>query len=117
MKPGEREYTGPLQYFHNYEHDPEGRTHCIGAASNPYVIIHEDGKHVINVKYARGHGKGNKPQWFEFTKKVEKGWDLASGEKIDSDKVPENGKKPKNEAEEFEEAFDEIMAKKKRLGH
>lgn len=94
MNPSERKYTGPLQYFHNYEHDPEGRTHCKGPASNPYAIEHRDGVHVINCQFARGHGKGNKPQWFKFMKRVPGGWDLASGEMVEVSKVPERGKKP-----------------------
>ena len=79
----ERKYTGPLQYFHNYEHDPEGRTHCEGPPSNPYKTEHVNGKHKINLPTARGHGKRNKPQWFRFTEKLPGGgWDLASGIKI-----------------------------------
>lgn len=117
MKESERSYTGPLQYFHNFEHDPEGRTHCVGPESNSYVIIHENGKHVINTEYARGHGKGNEPQWFRFTNKVGNGYDLASGVLVDVSRIPESGKKPQTNDEKFSEAFKEAMAKKQRLGH
>lgn len=92
MKPSEREYTGPTQYFHNYEHDPEGRTHCRGPEGNPYRIVHYKGKHIINTQYAKGHGKGNIPQWFKFTDRVGLGWDLASGVKVEPRDVPNTGK-------------------------
>lgn len=96
MKPSEREYTGPTQFFHNYEHDPEGLTHCRGPASNPYRIVHVDGKHAISAEYARGHGKGSHlhapTQWFKFTNRLGLGWDLASGEEIESKDVPAKGK-------------------------
>ena len=92
MKPSEREYTGVTQYFHNYEHDPEGLTHCRGPAGNPYRIVHFQGKHIINTEYAKGHGKGNIPQWFRFTKRFGLGWDLTSEIKVDSKDVPERGK-------------------------
>jgi hypothetical protein len=92
MKPSEREYTGVTQFFHNYEHDAEGLTHCRGPVSNPYRIVHKNGKHLINVEYAKGHGKLCKEQWFHFTKKVGLGWDLASGVKVESSKVPRLGK-------------------------
>jgi len=82
MKSSERKYTGPLQYFHNYEHDEEGRVHCEGPPSNPYRIKHVNGKHKINLRFAKGHGYRNKPQWFEFIKKLKNGWDLASGIKV-----------------------------------
>lgn len=74
-----RKYTGPMQFFHNFEHDPKGRTHCKGPPSNPYIIAHEKGKHKITLRYARGHGRGAKPQWFKFTKRLGNGYDLASG--------------------------------------
>lgn len=117
MKDSKRKYTGVLQYFHNYEHDPEGRTHCVGAESNPYIIIHRDGMHVINCQYARGHGEGNKPQWFKFIKHVKNGYDMSFYENIDAQDVPEKGKKPTTDVEEFEEAYDEAMTKKRKLGH
>lgn len=84
MKESERKYTGTLQYFHNYEHDPEGRKHCHGPASNPYVIEHVNRKHKINLPIAVGHGKRCKRQWFKFSKKLDNGWDLASGVPIDA---------------------------------
>ena len=83
MKESQRKYTGVLQFFHNYSHDPEGRQHCTGAKSNPYIITHFDGKHIINLPYAKGHGKKCKTQWFKFTRKLHGGWDLSSGIKID----------------------------------
>ena len=83
MKEGKRKYVGPLQFFHNYEHDPEGRKHCTGPASHPYRIAHVKGKHVITHKYAKGHGKKRKAQWFEFPVRLDDGYDLASGIKID----------------------------------
>jgi len=104
MKPSERKYTGVLQYFHNYEHDPEGRTHCTGPASNPYKIVHKDGKHFINTEYAVGHGKNVERQWFKFTKKIDGLWDMSSSEKVDKDSVPEKGKKPVGS---FEDGFNE----------
>ena len=78
-----RKYMGPTQFFHNFEHDPSGRTHCKGPPSNPYRITHTNGKNVINKKSATGHGKGNETQRFEFTEKVKGGWLLSSGEKTD----------------------------------
>jgi len=92
MKPSEREYTGPTQYFHNYEHDPEGRTHCRGPEGNPYRIVHFKGKHIINTEYAKGHGKGNDPQWFKFTKRFGLGWDLSSAENVEHGDIPAKGK-------------------------
>ena len=83
MKEGRRKYVGPLQFFHNFEHDPEGRKHCTGPRSHPYRIVHVDGKHVITHKYAKGHGKGRKAQWFRFTRKLDTGFDLASGVKVE----------------------------------
>jgi len=82
MKESRRTYSSPLQYFHNYEHDPEGRTHCKGPASHPYRIAHEDRKHRITHQYAKGHGKGGKTQWFRFPKRLGTGYDLSSGIKV-----------------------------------
>jgi len=82
MKEGKRKYTGTLQYFHNYEHDPEGRKHCTGPRSNPYRIKHSKGRHIISHKTATGHGKGGKTQKFRFPKKLGSGYDLASGVKV-----------------------------------
>ena len=82
MKKSKRTYKGPSQFFHNYEHDPEGRKHCTGPASHPYRIVHEDRKHRITHKFAKGHGKGGKTQWFKFTKRLGIGYDLASGIKV-----------------------------------
>ncbi len=83
MKESERKYTGPLQFFHNFEHDPEGRKHCTGPASHPYRVKHVGGKHVITHRFAKGHGKGRKPQWFKFTRKLDNGYDLTSGIKVE----------------------------------
>jgi len=78
-----RKYTGIMQYFHNYEHSPEGRNHCRGPASNPYIIEHVDGKHKISLPVCVGHGRGCKRQWFRFMRRLGNGWDMASGVKID----------------------------------
>ncbi|KKN16507.1 hypothetical protein LCGC14_0975180 [marine sediment metagenome] len=74
-----RKYTGVLQYFHNFEHDPKGRNHCHSDGNHPYSIWHENGKHIISARIACGHGRGGKPQWFRFTRREGKGWDMASG--------------------------------------
>jgi len=115
MKPGQRQYTGPLQFFHNYEHDPEGRTHCLGPKSNPYVIVHYDGRHVINVKYAKGHDKKRQGVWFYFPGRIGPGWDLATGEEIDKEEVPD--KIPIVNNEIFIEQKLMQMRKKRKLGH
>ena len=78
-----RKYTGVLQYFHNFEHDPLGRNHCKGGKSNPYTIEHVNSRHKINLPYARGHGRGGRPQWFQFTRRLSNGYDMSSGQKID----------------------------------
>ena len=78
-----RKYTGVNQFFHNFEHSKEGRTHCTGSKSNPYIITHVEGKHKISLPYAKGHGRGRKPQWFRFPKKLGNGYDMASGVKIE----------------------------------
>lgn len=70
------------EFFHNFEHDPKGLNHCHSDGNHPYRIYHLNGKHVITGMVACGHGRGRKPQWFKFTLKLEKGWDLASGVKI-----------------------------------
>lgn len=77
-----RKYTGVTQFFHNYEHSPEGLTHCKGPPSNPYRITHVRGKHKITHQYAKGHGKGNKPQWFKFLVPFRSGFDLSSGTEV-----------------------------------
>ncbi len=92
MKPSEREYTGVTQFFHNYEHSFEGLTHCRGPVENPYRIVHYEGRHIINVEYAKGHGMRNIPQWFKFTERLGKGWLIVSGEKIESNEIPKEGK-------------------------
>ena len=74
-----RKYTGATQFFHNFEHDALGRTHCGGPPSNPYRISHVNGKNVINRRFAKGHGRGNKIQWFEFKKKLKGQYLLSSG--------------------------------------
>ena len=77
-----RRYTGVLQYFHNFEHDPTGRNHCKSDGQHPYRIEHVNGKHQISGKMAIGHGRGGKPQKFKFTKRLGSGWDMTSGVKI-----------------------------------
>lgn len=77
-----RKYTGVLQYFHNFEHDPLGRNHCDSEGKYPYSIEHVNGKHKISRAYAKGHGRGCKPQWFHFTEKLGAGYNMASGVKI-----------------------------------
>lgn len=84
-----RKYTGVLQYFHNYEHDPLGRNHCHSDGKHPYRIRHSNGKHIISNRIACGHGRGCKPQWFRFTRRLDDGWDMASGVKID--RPPQKG--------------------------
>ena len=79
-----RKYTGVLQYFHNFEHDPTGRNHCHSSGNYPYTIRHSNGKHIISNSIAQGHGRGCKPQWFKFTKRLDGGYDMASGRKVDS---------------------------------
>ena len=77
-----RRYTGVMQYFHNYEHDPLGRTHCTGPASNPYRIAHINGLHKVSHRFAVGHGIGCKRQWFEFPRKLGDGYNMASGQRV-----------------------------------
>ena len=79
-----RQYTGLLQYFHNYVHDPTGRNHCSSNGKHPYTIKHQIGKHIISHSIARGHGRGCKPQWFKFTKRLGGGYDMASGVRVSS---------------------------------
>lgn len=78
----QRTYKKVRDYFHNYEHDPQGRTHCKSKGKHAYSIIHDKGKHVISSRVATGHGRGGKPQKFIFTRMLKKGWDLASGRKV-----------------------------------
>ena len=92
MKRSERKYAGVSQYFHNYEHSPEGLTHCRGPALNPYRIVHHKGENIINTEYAKGHGKNKETQWFKFGKRVGPGWSLASGVMVESKDVPKKGK-------------------------
>lgn len=117
MKPSERKYTGPLQYFHNYEHDTEGRTHCLGPESNPYIIIHQNGKHLINTEYAVGHDKSVKRQWFRFDKKIGDSYDLSSGEMVDSSDVPKSKMKSITLREAFAAQKEEQLRMKRHLGH
>ena len=85
-------------YFHNFATHGEnmGYNHCEGGPANPYQIKHatKDGTlgHVINKSYARGHGYSNKPQWWRFTRKLDNGYDLSSGEKVDVADVPKRFK-------------------------
>lgn len=83
-----RKYTGVMQYFHNFEHDPEGLNHCHSIGEYPYTIEHKDGKHIISAPIARGHGRGCKPQWFRFTERTNGGYDMASGKRIDKPPLP-----------------------------
>ena len=92
MKEGKRKYSGPLQFFHNYEHDREGRKHCTGPASNPYRIKHANGRHEISHRFAKGHGKKRKTQWWEFNKRLGTGWDMASGKKVEEPSRKDKGK-------------------------
>lgn len=78
----QRKYTGVLQYFHNYEHDPNGRTHCKSDGNYPYTIKHSNGKHIISSPVAIGHGRGGKRQAFRFTKRVGGGYDMNSGVRV-----------------------------------
>lgn len=73
---------GVLQYFHNYEHDPQGRTHCKSNGNHPYTIEHLNGKHIISKSIAIGHGRGGKPQAFRFTERLGGGYDMSSGVKV-----------------------------------
>ncbi len=109
MKASEREYTGVLQFFHNYEHDPEGRTHCYGLRDNPYVIIHMNGKHVISTEFARGHGRRN-TQWFHFTKKYAGGYDMAFYETVGRSDVTATGLI--NRSGKWKKLYKEGIAKK-----
>lgn len=77
-----RKYTGALQYFHNFEHSPDGRNHCKSNGTHPYTIRHSNGKHIISSPVAQGHGRGGKPQWFRFKKRLGGGYDMASGVKV-----------------------------------
>ena len=92
MKDRERKYTTPDQYFHNFEHDPEGRTHCRGSVSNPYRIVHYNETHIINTEFAKGHGKSKNPQWFKFTKRKGKGFLLSSGELVNYEDTTKKGR-------------------------
>lgn len=76
-----RRYTGVLQHFHNYEHDPQGLNHCKSNGQYTYVIQHVNGKHKISAKVAIGHGRGGKPQMFRFKERLGDGYDMASGVK------------------------------------
>lgn len=77
-----RKYTGVLQHFHNFEHSPEGHTHCKSNGKYPYTIEHVDGKHVISSPIAIGHGRGGEPQMFKFPKRLRGGFDLSRGVRI-----------------------------------
>ncbi len=75
-------------YFHSDNHDQI--RHCEGSVSNHYVIVHKGKLHVINKKYARGHGIKGEPQWFKFTEKLSNGmYNLKSGIKIITEGVPD----------------------------
>lgn len=93
MRESQRKYTGVLQFFHNYQHDKEGRRHCSGPLSNPYRIDHVNGKHIITHKYAVGHGKKCKRQWFRFPRRLSFGYDMSHYVKVDE---PDNTLKIEN---------------------
>lgn len=77
-------------YFHHPDHNTI--VHCEGGPSNPYKTKHFGKKHVINKRYARGHGVNKNPTWFKFTKKLAKGYDLTSGITINVSEVPKSFK-------------------------
>lgn len=85
QKGGQRNYDLVWPYFHNFEHDPDGLNHCTGPESLPYVIVHVGNKHKINFQVAKGHGR-EETQWFKFPKKLNDGWELESGIKIDHER-------------------------------
>ena len=78
-----RQYTGILQYFHNFEHSPQGLNHCKSNGQFPYTIKHHNGKHIISSRLAKGHGRGGKPRMFRFTKREAGGYNMTSGVKSD----------------------------------
>lgn len=79
-----RKYTGVLQFFHNFQHDPKGLRHCSSKGKHPYTIVHRNRKHLISAPVARGHGRGGKSQLFSFTKRRGKFYDMASGKRIET---------------------------------
>ncbi len=89
-------------HFHNFaQHGPGGHDdtsgelgyqHCVGPPSNPYFIKHSGKAHVIDKRYARGHGVKSEPTWFKFKKKIKGGWDLATGEVVEVKDVPKRFK-------------------------
>jgi hypothetical protein len=79
-----RNYDKVEPYFHNFEHNEAGTTHCHSEGNYPYEIKMVNGKHIITGHIARGHGYGNEPQWFVFINKLGSGYDLSSGIKIDN---------------------------------
>ncbi len=79
----QRSFNRVSHYFHNFEHDPQGRTHCRSNGQHPYQIEHLNGQHVITRHIAVGHGRGGKPQAFVFKRKRGKGFDLESGVRVD----------------------------------
>ena len=92
--------TDVIWFFHNHERVPEKGSapnykHCTGGAANPYQIEHgEEGEHIIDREYARGHGANRTPTWFRFKEKAGEGtWVLESGEEIPVGDVPEKFKK------------------------
>ena len=96
---GMRNYDKVEDYFHNYEHSDAGLTHCHSEGKHSYTIEHYHGKHKISAQIAVGHGKGNKPVKFRFTKKLGDGWELSSGV-------------PVHDGENWREALERIRRKK-----
>ncbi|TET61107.1 MAG: hypothetical protein E3J47_05735 [Candidatus Stahlbacteria bacterium] len=60
-------------------------TPCTGRPPNTYKISYVKEQHIIDTKYAIGHGRKKVVTFFEFTKAVEGGFLLSSG-KIISEK-------------------------------
>jgi len=82
----------PITFYFHYENHGK-LEHCQGGPANPYQTKHSGRGHLISKQYARGHGVGNKPQWFKFTKKHSPGWwVLESGEMVDVESVPKGFK-------------------------
>lgn len=97
-----------LWYFHNtgqvnedgdHGHGSDFKpsyNHCVGGPANPYEIEHKGSgkmlKHKISKQYARGHGFELEPTWWEFPDKLDNGWEVETGKKIDVKDVPKSFK-------------------------